>query len=192
MKKLIVLMLTLFVATSAFAIVDPDADMMGLYFDMDADIPQITGVAPYSTEMMYLVITNPTFEELFGFEAGYLMEGPGQVLNTVFANPQALNVGSADNMIVGFGSPTLTSDVTLLATISVLYMSATNEPVKFTLRGTNPSSVDPAFPVVLLANGAEIGFGLSASDGPASGINLVEDVVATQATSFDNLKSLYR
>ncbi len=192
MKKLIVLLMVMVMATSAFAIIDPDDDMMGLYFDMEADNPEVMGALPYSTNVMYLVITNPSFDALYGFEAGYTMEGPGQVLSTVFANPQALNVGTADNMIVGFGSPTVTAPVTLLATISVLYMSSTNEAVAFTLHGTNPSSVDPMYPVVLLANGIESGYGLSAADGPAAGINLVESVVATDEVTFDGIKSLYR
>ncbi|MCP4290808.1 MAG: hypothetical protein GY780_03115 [bacterium] len=192
MKKLIVLLMVMVMATSAFAIIDPDDDMMGLYFDMEADNPEVMGALPYSTNVMYLVITNPSFDALYGFEAGYTMEGPGQVLSTVFANPQALNVGTADNMIVGFGSPTATAPVTLLATISVLYMSSTNEAVAFTLHGTNPSSVDPMYPVVLLANGIESGYGLSAADGPAAGINLVESVVATDEVTFDGIKSLYR
>ncbi len=192
MKKLIVLLMVMVMATSAFAIVDPDDDMMGLYFDMNADNPEVMGALPYSTNVMYLVITNPSFDALYGFEAGYTMEGPGQVLSTVFANPQALNVGTADNMIVGYGSPSVTTPVTLLATISVLYMSSTNEAVSFTLHGTNPSSVDPMYPVVLLANGIESGYGLSAADGPAAGINLVESVVATDEVTFGGIKSLYR
>lgn len=37
MKKLVVLLLVSLMATSAFAVVDPDPDMIGVYFDATAD-----------------------------------------------------------------------------------------------------------------------------------------------------------
>ena len=37
MKKLVVLLLASLVATSAFAVIDPDPNMMGVYFDRNAD-----------------------------------------------------------------------------------------------------------------------------------------------------------
>jgi len=192
MKKLVVLLMAMIVATSAFAIVDEDTNSMGFYFDTEADQPCAENVAPYATTMMFLVVTNPDFDNLYGFEAGYTMTGPGQVLSTEFLNPQALNVGQADNMIVGFGTPTETSPVTTVAAISVLYMSTTNEPLTFVLHGTEPSSIDPAYPVFLLADGQLITGGLSTVEGNSSEINNGCLVVATEEMSFDSVKSLYR
>ena len=37
MKKLVVLLLASLIATSAFAVIDPDPDMIGIYFDTNAE-----------------------------------------------------------------------------------------------------------------------------------------------------------
>ena len=192
MKKLVVLLMAMLVAASAFAIVDEDTNSLGLYFDTEADVPCLDGVDAYATNNMWLVMVNPDFDELFGFEAGYTMVGTAQVLSTNFTNPQALNVGQPDNMIVGFGTPTETSIITTLAMIEVLYMAQDASPVEFTLHGTTPSSMDPAYPVLLLVDGVLIAGGLSTVDGPSAQINGGCTVVATEEMSFDSVKSLYR
>lgn len=194
MKKMIILLSMMLVVASAWAVVDPDPNMMGFYFDESADTPCVLGAAPYSTHVMHLILTNPTFDELFGFEAGYDVDGPAQVLGTQFAVDDALNVGGPDNMIVGFGTPMPTTEATLLVSISVLYMSTTDEEVDFFLHGSDPGSIPGNLPVVLLADGVLIQVGLSAATGPTSLINgdYPCGVVATQPMSFDNLKSLYR
>ena len=192
MKKLVVLLMVMVMATSALAIVDPDTNSMGFYFDTEANMPCDDTVTPYATVLVALTLVNPDFDELFGFEAGYHLEGPAQVLSVEFMNPQALNVGTNQNMIVGFGSPTVTSPVTTVALVSVLYLSSTNEAVDFMLHGTTPSSIDPAYPVFLLADGVLIVGGMSTVDGPNAQINGGCLVVATEAMSFDSVKSLYR
>ncbi len=193
MKKLIVLLMAMLIATSAFAIVDPDDNMMGFYFDTEADFPCVSGVAPYATVDMYLVMTNMTSDELYGFEVGYTIEGDAMVLSTNFDNPSVIDVGEAGNHIVGFGAPTVTAPVTFLATLSVMYMNAGGAPVGFTMHGTIPSSIDPAYPVILLAGGELLSVGLSAETGYGAEINGAEcSVVATDNVSFDSVKSLYR
>ncbi len=192
MKKLIVLLMVMVMATSAFAVVDQDDNSMGFYFDTEADLPCIDGVAPYAQSTMYLVLTNPTFDTLLGFEAGYSFEGPATIISAAFMNPEAINFGQPNNMIVGFGGPTTTSPVTTLVTYSVMYMSTTGEPVTFSLFGSEPSSIDPAYPVVLMADSELMQTGLSTIDGVTAQINAGCTVVATEALSFDSIKSLYR
>ena len=193
MKKLVVLLMAMLVATSAFAIVDPDDNMMGFYFDLEAENPCIAGVAPYAQVPMYLVMTNMTADALYGFEVGYDVIGEGMILSTVFANPSVIDVGAPGNHIVGFGAPTATAPVTLLATLTVMYMDTAMEGVHFLMHGTIPSSIDPDYPVVLLADGVLLSVGLSAADGAVAQINGVECmVVATEEVSFDGIKSLYR
>ncbi len=191
MKKLVVLLMAMLVATSAFAIVDPDDNMMGFYFDMDANMPNAEGIAPYAQVPMYLVMTNMTADGLYGFEMGYDIMGNGMVLSTVFANPSVIDVGGPGNHIVGYGSPTPVTPVTLLATLTVMYMDTDMAPLSFVMHGSNPSSMDPAFPVILLADGELLSVGLSAADGTVARIN-GESVVATDNVSFDGIKSLYR
>lgn len=192
MKKLVVLLMAMLVAASAFAIVDPDPNMMGFYFDMDADLPCVDGVAPYAQVPMYLVMTNLTADALYGFEVGYDLVGTGMVLATAFANPSVIDVGQPGNHIVGFGSPTMTAPVTLLATLTVMYMDTAMGPLDFMMHGTTPSSINPEFPVVLLADGELLSVGLSAAVGAVSEINGGCTVVATDNVSFDGIKSLYR
>lgn len=193
MKKLVVLLMVIFVATSAFAIVDEDPNSMGFYFDTEADETCVEGATAYSTHNMFLVLTNPDFDNLFGFEAGFDVVGEANILSLAFTNPQALNVGQTDNMIVGFGSPSVTSPITTVAVLEVLYMSTAGDPLEFFMHGSTPSSIDPAYPVFLLADGVLIQGGMSVVAGdPSAQINAGCTVVATESMSFDNVKSLYR
>ena len=45
MKTLLVLVLSCFMAFSALAVIDPDQDMLGIYFDLEADYNCITVAA---------------------------------------------------------------------------------------------------------------------------------------------------
>ena len=157
MRNFFIIFIILF-PIQASAIVDQTPNLMGFYFDLNADTPCLEGAAPYSTHNMYLVLTNLQTDAIYGFEAGYTTVGEGLVLSVDFANPAPTDVGSAGNHIVGFGSPTLAGPdgVTLLATMSVLYMETSMGPLNFLLHGTVPSSIDPQYPVVFLEGGESI------------------------------------
>lgn len=192
MKKLLVLVLAMAIAGSAFAVVDPDANSVGFYSDLTADTVKMT-VDPFSTNNVYVILTMPDFDELFGFEFGYDIDGSVIVLSALFDNPQALDVGGPGNHIVGFGSPTTTTEATLLATMSVLYTDGASGPATLTLTGTEPSSIMPELPTLLLANGVLITGGDSTDIGNINfGFNYDLDIVATEPMSFDSVKSLYR
>jgi hypothetical protein len=192
MKRMLFLLMAMLIAASAVAIVDPDDDMMGFYFDLEADYPCIEGAAPYSTHNLYLIVTRPTAAELFGFEAGFTVEGEGMVLGVEFSVENFINVGTNDNMIVGFGEPLETTQATLLATFSIMYMDTTMGPLDFYLHGSEPSSMDPLYPVVLLDGGVLQSMGISAAVGPTAQFNGGCQVLATDNVSFDSIKSLYR
>ena len=192
MKRMLFLLMAMLIAASAFAIVDPDDDMMGFYFDLEADYPCIEDAAPYSTHDLFLIVTRPTFDEILGFEAGFTIEGEGMVLSVEFSVENFINVGTNDNMIVGFGEPLPTTPATLLATLSVMYMDTTMGPLFFYLHGSEPSSMDPLYPVVLLDGGVLQSMGISAAVGPTAQVNGGCLVVATDNVSFDSIKSLYR
>ncbi len=190
MKTTITLLFALLLATSALAIIDPAPDHMGLYFDTDANVYCQDGVPPYSQVELYLLMTNPTFEAIYGFEAGLSFEGNALVLGTDFANPQALNVGDDMNMIVGFGSPTISEPATLLATITVMNMDTNMDAIFFDLHGSVPSSIDPLYPVVLLADGVLQLIETSGGPGPEAQINFCGSPV--EKASLEQIKSLYR
>jgi len=193
MKKLVILLLSLLVASSALAVIDTDADMMGIYFDETADANCITGVAPYSQIPVFVIMTNPSVDAIGGFEFGYELEGEATVLSTTLPENN-IDVGYPGNHIVGLGSPLATTEATIVATLNVMYMSTTNTPVSFTLHGSNPSSIDPALPTILLDGGDLMTLGTSTLPGTMSALinGVCEDVVTTDEKTFDNLKSLYR
>ena len=78
MKKLVVLLLASLVATSAFAVMDPDPDMIGLYFDTNAEIHCTTTPAniPFS---IFLVATMPTPQAINAYEFGLNITVPDGV-----------------------------------------------------------------------------------------------------------------
>jgi len=191
MKKLIFLLMAILVASSAFAIIDPDSDSVGVYFDMTADTMEMDMAAP-GAMTAYLLLTNPSGSEIGGFEAGLTIDGPSTPAVTTFDNPTALNVGTATNMIVGFGTPTPATEVTLLATIDIYYIGGPDDVLSIYLSGSTPSSADPDYPVVV-NDGAILITAMPVMAGmPCAGANLPETPVATQSMSFDNVKSLYR
>lgn len=195
MKKLVMLLMaSLLVASTAFAVVDEDPDMLGIYFDLSADVACVEGVAPYATVETYVVLTNPSFDELYGIEFGYDKTANLTVLSTTWADPAVTDVGSPGNHIVGFGSPWETTEATVIATLSVLYLETGGAPASFSLKGSNPSSIDPMLPTVLLAAGELRTLGTSTLPGAVSAVinGACEDVVATDTATFDAVKSLYR
>jgi len=192
MKKFLMLLMVLSIATTAFAVVDQDADMMGFYFDLSADTPCLDGVAPFSTLDLHLILTRPTTDMLYGFEAGHTVVGNGMVLSAEFAAIQYITPVTLDNIITSYGEPYPTSEATLLVTFSVLYTDTASGALEFYLHGSEPSSIDPLYPVIVLADGILQSIGLSAETGPTAQINGGCSVVATDNVSFDSVKSLYR
>lgn len=192
MKKLVVLMMAMLVAGSAFAVIDPDPDMMGVYFDLNADQAVLMDVGPYETFDTYLMITNPTFENLYAFECGFSFEGPAVCTGMDFFNPQVINIGDNFNIICGFGNPTPTTEATLLATHHWLYTGQDGSPISFYLTGAVPTSIQPGdLPVIVYTPQDMRTMGLSAADGLVAMVN-GNDVVTTEDMSFDSVKSLYR
>ena len=190
MKTITTLLLALLLATSASAIIDPDPDHIGLYFDLEADMFCIDGVYPLEMKDLYLILTNPSFEYVYGFEAGLSWEGLVDVLSVEINNPQALNVGTTTNLIVGFGTPLPTEPATLLATWQVLYLEMEGDVVFFDLHGSEPSSIDPLYPAVVIGDGEVMALGTSGGTSPEAQINWCGSPV--DRVSFDRSKSLYR
>jgi hypothetical protein len=91
----------------------------------------------------------------------------------------------------------MTTEATLLMTATILYLGG--DPLVFTLSGTEPSSMgNPLLPGLLGANSViylggdstDIG-NINAAMGTGD-IGTLPEPVATEAASFDSVKSLYR
>ncbi len=197
MKKLVVLILaSLFVANVAAAVVDPDANSMGIYFDMNADTYEFAA-APYAIYPAYVMLTNPDFDAVYGYEFGYEIVGAHTVTGVVLAGTGPIDVGGAPgNHIVGLAGPMATAPATLIATINVFVLDA--NPISMKLMGASPNSVvGSQAPAVLLAGDEIMSTGLSAGfteDGAANICAYVNGtgVVATDEVSIDAVKALYR
>jgi hypothetical protein len=193
MKTILMTMIGLLMATGAFAVVDPDPNSIGLYFDENADVMCLDGVVPFELVTMYIILTRPTEDVIWGFELGYDLVGEAVCISNQIHGPAGTCPDTpADNIIIGFTGPMPTSEATILATQDYLYMDTQLGPVTFTLHGSTPSSVDPNYPTVLLADSVFLVTGLSTSGGPSAQINGNCGVVSADRTTFDALKSLYR
>lgn len=188
---MILLSLLALAAGPAPAVVDPDPDCVGLYFDPDADLNCVSAV-PYSTIKGYLVLTHPTMDAICGYEVGCDFTGQAMVLSLTFPSGVIPIEHFFDNLIMTFGQPLACTEATVLVTASILYMDTTLGPLEFFLHGTTPSSLDPALPSLLLPDLSIVSTGLSTPPGTACAVINGECVVADEAVTWDGIKSLYR
>lgn len=160
LKSLLIILVALLLTNPVLAVLDEDDNIIGLYFDTDADSDCLDNVSPLSQVPCYIILTNPTFSDLHGFELGFDYGSELLHMGTTLASSEAINVGSDDNLIVGFGSPASTETATLLATLNMMYIDMSSTPASLVLRGSEPSSLDASFPTVLLADGELVSTGL--------------------------------
>jgi hypothetical protein len=195
MKKLVVLLMaSLFIAGSALAVVDTDSNQVGIYFDDTADTFCLSGLMPYTPFTGYVMLTNPEWDSIGGFEFGYDIMGSYFLTNTVLP-PQAIDVGEGNNHIVGLGAPLVCTPATPLVVWSFVYAAVDGSGLEFFIHDSTPASLPGGYPVILLADatGTLVQVGTSTELGTVNAIVNGEcTVVAEEETSFGSLKSLYR
>ncbi|MFH2051887.1 MAG: hypothetical protein ABIK96_05410 [bacterium] len=197
MKKLVALLVISLMATSAFAIVDPDADMMGLYFDTNADVV-CASAAPVTHVFAYIILTNPTLPVIRGFECqvSYVAGDNNTSISAVLATP-GTDVGNKVapffNFIAGFGSPLPTTPATILATLDIFYLNFASPSMDLFLGAAVPSSSDIGLPMILRDDFSEMNVGTSVLEGPSAQINASAcGVVDSEDASFGAVKALFR
>jgi hypothetical protein len=194
--KLLIWFFTLVVilagAGPAFAILNPEDNVIGPYFDPSADLDCVEGLGMNAQIPVYIILTNPTFNELYGFEMGLDVDGNLIVLGEEFQNAQALNVGSSGNYIVGFGQPTYTEQATILMTLNVLHLGTPESPSHIALHGASPCSVDDNLPAVLLADGEIMPMALHSEYRNFVYVVNGSCSFENEEVSWDGVKSLYR
>lgn len=127
-----------------------DPNLLGIYYDAAATIDEIT-IDPNSQHALYLVLLNPVNDGfggagsrdvgfVGGFECGIETAGGDLLLSVEFPLP-AVNVGSNDNLIVGYGSalPVGSNRAATLATLRVL--SFGNNRDGYLLSPSSPQSL---------------------------------------------------
>ncbi len=195
MKMLVALALVSLLAASAFAGLDPDPDMMGLYFD-DMGMTVCTTANFIDHVPAYILYTNPTIATTRGFECGITVVGRTNTSVSVTYPTAATDVGAADgntfNYIAGYAAPMPTSEVTVLATLDIFYLDT--NPLDFFLGPATPSS-DPngMYPMVMLDDFSLMTVGTSTDGGVSAQINAPECmVVDNEDASFGAVKALFR
>ncbi len=192
------MLITLFVllmALQATAILSPEPDQLGLYFDVTADEVCLQGAAPYSTHNVCLIYTYPTPESILAVQAAYDMIGNAQVLQTIIPGNPIIPPTDPWSLGGTYLSPVITTDATVLAIISVLYMHVGGEQLDFYL-GTL-DNIHGGTPEIQWADGTWHPTEMIFPNGSVMAAINTQDCgflfpVATEEFSFDALKSLYR
>jgi hypothetical protein len=197
MKKIaLVIFLASLLTGSAYAQLDPDDDGIGVYFDPCACVNCLTLDAGVHTG--YLVITHPSSPAgVGGWEALVMADGPAAIVNwenmglavDVATRPNEHVVGLAEPIYNPYSFPAV-----VCAIIDVLVMD-TSAPVNFYIDAIYFHTLPDPVPAYLDGADYEIVKELRQSTGgpefPVATIN-GECAVATEATTFDGVKALYR
>jgi hypothetical protein len=193
MKALLILVVfVLAAAPAARAVINPGENIIGPYFDLEADQDCIEGIEANAQIPVHIILTRPTFSELYGFELGLDYDSSLILLDRVFPSQQVLDMGTGDNLIVGFGQPWPTSEATLLVTLSILHMGSADAPASLTLRGSQPSSLDPDYPTVLYDGDQLLSTGLHSDYRPFPYLINGRCGFEDEGRTWDGVKTLYR
>jgi len=176
-------------AQTAFAVVDPRPDVLGVYFDETGDQICNDAVIPFTPFSVWIVYTNPTPAEILGFEVGYFLNGSLLQLaifwpcDLVFPIPPDL-----ENLYVVCSEPFLTAQATPLVHFQYMHLTPPDVPeVTFHLEKASGSSQPGDNPYIILADGSP--FEVLAGD-PAY---ITSDCsVPTEILGWGTIKSLYR
>ena len=180
-------------ATSALAISDPTPNTIGIYLDTEANEMCVDGLTEAMTEFtMHMILTNPTFDTMHGFLAGYHFEGVAQLNSAVLAQANATDSGGLGDHIVNFDSPVPTSTIMPLMTITATYVDFEYGPAVLQLHGIILAALTGNVPAAILDGNELFDLHLSFDDGSTVRINAGCNPVANESLSFDGIKSLYR
>ncbi len=198
MKKLAVLLLVGLMATSAFAGLDDGANSIGLYFDSGA-LTNEMNIGASTPFFAYIILSNPTFPELSGFELSYDVETPAGMEAMYFRLGEDLqgglnvaqgNTATSGQYVVGWGSPRSTSATTILASWQCMLLSPMT--VNYYFGPSNPQSIQDGWPALEIGGSIIAGYLSSGSpDAPVAIVNGT-GVVSEEVESFGGVKALFR
>ncbi len=200
MKKLLVLLVVSLMATSAFAVVDEDPNMLGVYFDLDADMNELA-VGANTPFFAYVMLTHPTSDNVFGLEFGYDVVVPAGMEGLIFRLANNLPAGAVDlgnsvsvfsgDYVAGLAAPLPGAPAVTFVTWQFMLLSPGLE-VQIFLGPSNVQSIDDGLPAYE-AGGTIEPLGLS-TGGVSTPVAVVNGVgpVAVDNASFGSVKSLFR
>ncbi|MFH1843141.1 MAG: hypothetical protein ABIF77_08015 [bacterium] len=191
MKKLLVTLAIVCLAGTASAQIDLDPDGVGMYFD--------TAGTSYCHDFMggpvsvYLVLTNQSvITGVGGFEChvDYVVPA-GNFEQGWTLPPTAINVSTAPDFIVGFGTALPHSNAILMATYGVLVFGM--ECMSFNVRASDSGNliyadgINPGLliPMQVSSDGSPYGAGLNCP-------GCLDVVIDTDEQTWGQMKNLYR
>ena len=205
MKYLAVLLMATLAATSALAVADPDPNVMGIYFDRNADENCYTTAAsvPFFT---YLILTNPTPQAINAYELGLEIVVPAGMESMFFqlatniadGAVSGINVGSptalGGDYIVGLAGPIPAQPATILHSWQHMLLAVI--PVEYYIGASSAPSLPGDFPVAQDADGSILFSCGQSTGGPDVPVAVVNGAgpcpVGVEETSFGSVKSLFR
>ena len=204
MKKLIMILLLCLIVSSASAGIDPDPNILGIYFDTDAFSRCIT-IPPSVAFFTYLILTNPTPASINAYEMGLEIEVPAGMEGMFFQLANNIGNGAVPGLdvgengalggdyIVGLASPIPSQPATILH--SWQHMLLAVFPAYFILGASSVPSIPGDYPVVQDADGSVL-MQVGVVFGPGNYVAGVNDALlcefAVEEVSFGRIKSLYR
>lgn len=192
--KTILLVLGTMILTWGYADaqLNPEPNLLGLYFDTEAERNCIEGVAPFQVVTMHAILTTPNMEEIMGFEFGMDVVGEAIILETMVPGNPFWDPIENVPYVVGFGSPQPLGPINILVTFSILYIDVTSLPVAFYLREADAPSGPWDLPGVLFPDGEFVPVVINYSIGNASATINEICVVDTQPRALESVKALFR
>ncbi len=198
--RILVLVFAISVAgTCGYATVDTDPDQVGVYFDINADQTCLS-VGPSLPFNVYVVLTNPSQPEVFGYEFGYRVVVPPGAEGLVFRlqNLSGCWDWSGDpwyesDYVCGLASPIpIVGSNAILVTWQFMLL-VPDITMEFYLGPAAVESIADGLPAYANSDGI---FPLGVSSGdvalPVAAVNTDCMVVAVEQMSFGELKRWYR
>ena len=176
-------------------------NILGLYFDTDANENCLEGIIPFTTFSTYLILSSPTVTELYGFELGMTVVGDSAMFLSytdfcgISINPV---MPELDRIMVGCVEPLQFTEKAVLMSMEWMYMSMDFEMVLFYLHASSDPLVPTTTPMILLADGIWLPVSVDQVNHFESATAVITGSadtcypLATVERTWDSLKSLYR
>lgn len=192
MKKLVAILLISLTASFAFAGIDDGTDSFGVYFDVNGNTN--TFAAPIFTPFnVYLLIMNPA-GTTDGYECTVTPTGAPYFILSTTLPAGALDIDSAANgFAVGAASPLSPNAGGALVACTWQFMVQAPTPLEFRIGPATFPSMPGGLPVVT-GNGIlrRCGISSGSTSAPVAYVNGTNQPIATEVSSFGNVKSLFR